>query len=166
MVFAARLTQRGHTIHSMDDLLALYEKAYTADTVKRIASLPHPAVQKFSVITVAVVGASRRFLAQITRHQNEVKFISASLQYSNYAGQADFVVPYEILTASQWVHGFYLKKMPGCHGALRGYRSLWDFQGRRGVPCPAEPPQCADNQRHALPVEAHDRPADLPPQYG
>lgn len=71
MVFAARLTQRGHAIHSMDDLLALYEKAYTADTVKRIASLPHPAVQKFSVITVAVVGASRRFLAQITRHQNE-----------------------------------------------------------------------------------------------
>ena len=64
MVFAARLTQRGHAIHSMDDLLALYEKAYTADTVKRNASLPHPAVQKFSVITVAVVGASRRFLAQ------------------------------------------------------------------------------------------------------
>lgn len=109
MVFAARLTQRGHKIHSMDDLLALYEKGYTSETVKRIASLPHPAVQKFSVISVAVVGASRRFLAQITRHQNEVKFISASLQYSNYAGQADFVVPYEILTASQWVHDFYLK---------------------------------------------------------
>ena len=45
----------------------------------------------------AVVGASRRFLAQITRHQNEVKFMSASLQYSNYTGQADFAVPYEIL---------------------------------------------------------------------
>ena len=121
MVFAARLTQRGHAIHSMGDLLALYEKAYTADTVKRIASLPHPAVQKFSVITVAVVGASRRFLAQITRHQNEVKFISASLQYSNYAGQADFVVPYEILTASQWVHDFYLKK---CRAAMEHYADI------------------------------------------
>ena len=64
MVFAARLTQRGHKIHSMDDLLALYEKGYTSETVKRIASLPHPAVQKFSVITVAVVGASRRFLGK------------------------------------------------------------------------------------------------------
>ena len=121
MVFAARLTQRGHAIHSMDELMALYEKAYTADTVKRIASLPHPAVQKFSVITVAVVGASRRFLAQITRHQNEVKFISASLQYSNYAGQADFVVPYEILTASQWVHDFYLKK---CRAAMEHYADI------------------------------------------
>ena len=121
MVFAARLTQRGHAIHSMDDLLALYEKGYTSETVKRIASLPHPAVQKFSVITVAVVGASRRFLAQITRHQNEVKFISASLQYSNYAGQADFVVPYEILTASQWVHDFYLKK---CRAAMEHYADI------------------------------------------
>ena len=121
MVFAARLTQRGHAIHSMDDLMALYEKAYTADTVKRIASLPHPAVQKFSVITMAVVGASRRFLVQITRHQNEVKFISASLQYSNYAGQADFVVPYEILTASQWVHDFYLKK---CRAAMEHYADI------------------------------------------
>ena len=96
MVFAARLTQRGHAIHSMDDLLALYEKAYTADTVKRIASLPHPAVQKFSVITVAVVGASRRFLAQITRHQDDVHFISASLQYSDYSSEAAFCVPYEL----------------------------------------------------------------------
>lgn len=121
MVFAARLTQRGHKIHSMDDLLALYEKGYTSETVKRIASLPHPAVQKFSVITVAVVGASRRFLAQITRHQNEGKFISASLQYSNYAGQADFVVPYEILTASQWVHDFYLKK---CRAAMEHYADI------------------------------------------
>ena len=46
------------------------------------------------MITVAIVGASRRFLAQITRHQNEVKFMSASLQYSNYTGQADFAVPF------------------------------------------------------------------------
>ena len=85
MVFAARLTQRGHKIATMDDLLALYEKSFSENTVAAIGSLPHPTVQKFAVITVAVVGASRRFLAQITRHQNEVKFMSASLQYSNYA---------------------------------------------------------------------------------
>ena len=78
----SRLTQRGHEIHSMDDLLMLYEKAYTENTLERITTLPHPTVQKFAVITVAVVGASRRFLSQITRHQNEVKFMSASLQYS------------------------------------------------------------------------------------
>ena len=96
-VFAARLTQRGHEIHSMDDLLLLYEKAFTDNTLANISALPHPTVQKFTVITIAVVGASRRFLAQITRHQNEVKFMSASLQYSNYNGAADFAVPYRTL---------------------------------------------------------------------
>ena len=47
MVFAARLTQQGHSIQNMDDLMALYQKSFTDKTVDRIASLPHPTVQKF-----------------------------------------------------------------------------------------------------------------------
>mgnify|MGYP007025257694 CR=1 FL=1 len=61
MVFAARLTQRGHRIATMEDLLARYEKPFSGDTVGTIGGLPHPTVQKFAVITVAVVGASRRY---------------------------------------------------------------------------------------------------------
>ena len=94
MVFTARLTQRGHLIHNMEDLVRLYNSSFTNDTVRNMGSLPHPTIQKFSVITVAVVGASRRFLSQITRHQNEVKFTSASLQYSNYSGESAFVNEY------------------------------------------------------------------------
>ena len=127
-VFAARLTQRGHEIHSMDDLLMLYEKAYTENTLERITTLPHPTVQKFAVITVAVVGASRRFLSQITRHQNEVKFMSASLQYSNYDGKADFVIPYEILTASQDVQEMYMKS---CQSDMDSYAALIQSTLRR-----------------------------------
>ena len=56
MVFAARLTQRGHRIATMDDLMALYEKSFSENTVAAISGLPHPTVQKFAVITVAVVG--------------------------------------------------------------------------------------------------------------
>lgn len=121
MVFAARLTQRGHKIATMDDLLALYEKSFNDDTVASIGSLPHPTVQKFAAITVAAVGASRRFLAQVTRHQNEVKFMSASLQYSNYAGQADFAVPYEVLAAPAPVRELYLKS---CHEGMDCYEKL------------------------------------------
>lgn len=95
--FAARLTQRGHQIKDMSDLKALYEKEYTEGLLRNLTKLPHPTIQKFGVINVAVVGASRRFLAQITRHQNEVKFMSASLQYSDYSGSGDFCVPYDIL---------------------------------------------------------------------
>ena len=46
---------------------------------------------------MVIVGASRRFLAQITRHQNEVKYMSASLQYSDYSGVEDFVIPYDLM---------------------------------------------------------------------
>lgn len=97
MVFAARLTQRGHKVHDMDDLMELKNKPYSDETVRAMASLPHPTIQKFGVINVAVVGASRRFLAQITRHQNEVKFMSASLQYSDYSGQAEYCVPIDVI---------------------------------------------------------------------
>ena len=121
MVFAARLTQRGHRIATMDDLLALYEKSFREQTVAAIAGLPHPTVQKFAVITVAVVGASRRFLAQITRHQNEVKFMSASLQYSNYAGQADFAVPYEVMTSPAAVRELDLES---CREGMGCYEKL------------------------------------------
>ena len=44
MVFAARLTQRGHMIHSMDDLVKLYEKSFLDETVKTLGQLPHPAI--------------------------------------------------------------------------------------------------------------------------
>ena len=121
MIFAARLTQRGHTIHNMTDLLQLYNQSYHADTVENISSLPHPTIQKFTVITVAVVGASRRFLSQITRHQNEVKYMSASLQYSNYSGEAGFVKPYEILTAPPEIRELYEKC---CHADMDCYERL------------------------------------------
>lgn len=84
MVCAARLTQRGHQITCLKDFMELYESAYQRSTVEKLVKLPHPTIQKFGIINVVIVGASRRFLAQITRHQNEVKYMSASLQYSDY----------------------------------------------------------------------------------
>lgn len=122
MVCAARLTQSGHKVKDLEDFLALYEKDYTEKTVQTMVSLPHPTIQKFAVINVVVVGASRRFLAQITRHQNEVKFMSASLQYSDYSGEADFVIPYELLDSQMRVS--YLSQ---CQEAMRKYKLLVEY---------------------------------------
>lgn len=108
MMFLARLTQRGHNVKSMDDLLDMYNKAVlvepvTSDTAKRekllktVAGLLHGTITRFSPITVAIVGASRRFLAQARTHQVGMTYVSASLQYSDYSYQADFVIPYEML---------------------------------------------------------------------
>jgi thymidylate synthase (FAD) len=119
MVCAARLTQCGHKITCMDDFLELYERPYKKATVKNMAALPHPTIQKFTTINVVVVGASRRFLAQITRHQNEVKFMSASLQYSDYSGAGDFVIPYEILGSDEEVS--YLRQSAE---AMSNYQEL------------------------------------------
>ena len=46
MVFAARLTQQGHKIASMDDLMELYEKSFSVQTVAAMGALPHPTIQK------------------------------------------------------------------------------------------------------------------------
>ena len=40
MVFAARLTQHGHTIQNMADLMELYHQSYSQKTVENIAGLP------------------------------------------------------------------------------------------------------------------------------
>lgn len=119
MVFCARLTQRGHKINSMANLYELLVKDYKPELVKAMVNLPHPTIQKFGVIHIAVVGASRRFLAQITRHQNEVKFMSASLQYSDYSDAGDFCIPYEIMEAGKEVE--YLNY---CKTAMEGYKSF------------------------------------------
>lgn len=119
MVFCARLTQRGHKIKSMEDLLELKSREYKPALVKNLCSLPHYAIQKFGAIHIAVVGASRRFLAQITRHQNEVKFMSASLQYSDYSDEGDFCVPYEIMEAG--LTDIYLRN---CQSAMIDYKAF------------------------------------------
>ena len=122
MVCAARLTQRGHSIKTMSDFMALYEKDYKPETVEAMANLPHPTIQKFGAINIVVVGASRRFLAQITRHQNEVKFMSASLQYSDYSNSAtitDFVVPYNLLNDTNKM--VYLSQ---CKSLMENYKLL------------------------------------------
>lgn len=108
-VCAARLTQGGHKIKRMADMIDLYNKPYSKKLLAGLTELPHPTLQKFAVINVAVVGASRRFLAQITRHQNEVKFMSASLQYSDYSHEGSFAVPYSCLAAGEDAVGEYLE---------------------------------------------------------
>ena len=68
-----------------------------------------------------VVGANRRFLSHITRHQNEVKFTNASLQYSNYSGETGFVKPYEILTAPPEIKKMYERN---CRSDMDCYEQL------------------------------------------
>ena len=136
-VCAARLTQRGHRMKSMDDFMDLYNKSYKDETLRTMTHLPHPTIQKFAVINVVIVAASRRFLAQITRHQNETKFMSASLQYSNYSDDSDFVVPYSIIEQGANAERRYLEN---CRIMMNEYK-LFNDQGIDNDACGYMAPQ-------------------------
>lgn len=133
MMFLAKLTQRGHNIHCMADLMKLYNDSIGHHkTAVNVANLPHGTIKRFTPITVAIVGASRRFLAQARTHQVGFNYVSASLQYSDYSGKADFVVPYALMKAdkeyfekyggtSKRYSGMYLEQ---CSKAMSIYSAL------------------------------------------
>lgn len=120
-VFLARMTQRGHNISTMDDVYELFNKPVNnPDLRKNLASLNHGTIKRFDSYTVAVVGASRRFLAQIRTHQH-ADFVSGSLQYSDWSTierasdwEKMFVVPYEII-GNKDLTDYYLRKCGACY---------------------------------------------------
>lgn len=126
MSFLARLTQRGHNIKSMNDIYTLLNKPASDKLIESMMRMEnHGTIKRFTPITVAVVGASRRFLAQIRTHSVGLNFVSASLQYSNYSGEADFVVPYELMNNNS-AKGIYLKS---CENSMSDYQWLIEQEG-------------------------------------
>lgn len=100
MCFLARLTQRGHGIKSLQDIQDLMAKPSSSPLARSMMKMElHGTIKRFTPITIAIVGASRRFLAQARTNQVGFNYVSASLQYSDYGNTADFVVPYEIMEA-------------------------------------------------------------------
>lgn len=138
MMFLAKLTQRGHSIHNMSDLKELFSSCMEpggvkSSTIERVTALPHGTIKRFTPITVAIVGASRRFLAQARTHQVGVNYVSASLQYSDYSGQADFVVPYALMEydyehaegiEKNWVTSRVKMYLESCQDSMATYKSI------------------------------------------
>lgn len=129
MKFLARLTQRGHAIKSMADLDSLLESSLNPSDkfIETMMSLSnHGTIKRFTPITVAIVGASRRFLAQARTNQVGFTYVSASLQYSNYSSDADFVVPYALTevdhkTPEAGATKYYLGT---CKDAMDAYKDI------------------------------------------
>ena len=125
--FLARMTQRGHEIANMNDLLDLYIKPASDKLRKSLGKLDHGTIKRFDVYTVAIVGASRRFLAQIRTHQH-ADFVSGSLQYSDWSdGKPEdmFVTPYELLDKPKLRDRYLLS----CVGAFNDYRKIAEEAG-------------------------------------
>lgn len=128
MGFLARMTQRGHEIKDMSDLVNLYNKSCSDKLVKNLADLPHGTIKRFPTYTIAIVGASRRFLAQIRTHQM-ADFVSGSLQYSDWSNvkhpEEMFVTPYEMLD-NPTLRSYYLDS---CVRNFLQYRTIASTAG-------------------------------------
>lgn len=127
-VAMARMTQRGHEITNLETFYELLDKPYQDGTLLRMLTLPHGTIERFSGINVVIVGASRRFLAQITRHQTGVTFMSGSLQYSDYSDDASFLIPYDIIEKDAKCHDAgvesfeVIKYLNSCRNSLVEYK--------------------------------------------
>ena len=92
--FLARLTQRGHLIEDMGDVLKLYDDAIEGAPSNYLLSLPHTTIQRMNYLTVAVTGLSTKAVSQLRTHAKRLTFVSTSTQYSDFSGCNDnYVIP-------------------------------------------------------------------------
>ncbi len=146
-MFLAKLTQRGHSINDMKSLVELQKSSATfnQNTLKTINALPHSTIKRFTPTTVAIVGASRRFLAQARTHQVGMTYVSASLQYSDYSDGYDFVVPYRLLGNFPRTVEAREAFLASCNNSMDTYSYLIDEFGIDNDTCGYAAPQALRN---------------------
>lgn len=94
--------------------------------IKNVLDMKHAGIFEHLNYTMIIQGASRSFLAQITRHRH-FSFTSASQHYIDYSNFADFVVPIEILDDEDKVD-FYIES---CKEALTCYQVFQDMYNEK-----------------------------------
>ena len=125
MGFLARLTQRGHGIKTLDDIKELMGKPTSSAFAQAMMKMElHGTIKRFTPITIAIVGASRRFLAQARTNQVGFNYVSASLQYSDYGDTADFVVPYAIMEKDLEDVSYSKSYIRSCKESMETYKWL------------------------------------------
>lgn len=109
-------------LSAQDDI---YDELMTREStnlsmLKNIIEMNHQSILEHVNVTYAITGASRSFLAQITRHRH-FSFLSASQHYIDYSDMADFVVPIEI---EQQGPEMVKKYLESCKKSVEEYKSL------------------------------------------
>lgn len=79
--FTAKITQRPLGPMDANKVYELWCKPVNKELVHKLIESGHSQCFQMNMVPVVVVGASRRFIAQITRHRVGVSFMATSLQY-------------------------------------------------------------------------------------
>lgn len=92
--FLARLTQKGHEINDMSDVLKLYDDAIEGAPSDYLMKLPHTTLHRMNYLTIAVTGLSTKAVSQLRTHAKRLTFVSTSTQYSDFSHREDnYVIP-------------------------------------------------------------------------
>lgn len=93
-LFLAKLTQRGHQITCMQDLIDLYLSNVSNKPSAKLLALPHTTIQRMCTMTVAIFGLSTKAASQLRTHAKRCTAITTSTQYSDFSDVVDpYVVP-------------------------------------------------------------------------
>lgn len=118
-LFLARLTQRGHLIKNMDDLMNLYNDAINKQPSDAFMSLPHDTIFRMCNMTVAVTGLSTKAASQLRTHATRMTFISTSTQYSNFSYvENPYVLPEGLTDAEKKIYTEALKNIHDAYTRL------------------------------------------------
>ena len=100
-LFLAKLTQRGHKINSITDLIQLYADNIDKTPSKQFMKLPHSTIFRMCEMTIAIYGLSTKAVSQLRTHATRLTFVSTSTQYSEFTNlEVPYVIP-EGLTDEQ-----------------------------------------------------------------
>lgn len=87
--FLAKLTQRGHEINEIDQIVSLHDEAlYDEAPSDYFMTTPHTTLRRMNYITVAINGLSTKCVSQLRTHAKRLTFMSTSTQYSAYVDHA------------------------------------------------------------------------------
>lgn len=83
--FLAKLTQRGHEINEIEQIVSLHNEAlYDEVPSDYFMTTPHTTLRRMNYITVAINGLSTKCVSQLRTHAKRLTFMSTSTQYSAY----------------------------------------------------------------------------------
>lgn len=111
-IFLAKLTQRGHLIHNMTDLISLYLDSVNKVPSRQLLDLPHTTIQRMCEMTVAITGLSTKAVSQLRTHAKRLTFISTSTQYSEFTDVEDpYVIPEKLSKSEKRIYKTALNKI-------------------------------------------------------
>lgn len=118
-LFLAKMTQRGHKINSIEDLIKLYLENVNKTPSDTLLKLPHSTLFRMCNMTVAIYGLSTKAVSQLRTHATRLTFMSTSTQYSDFSKlDIPYVIPENLTDEQKLVYKTALRNVHQIYGEM------------------------------------------------